>query len=113
MPLPTPKLDDRTFADLMADAIKVIDRSCPEWTDRNPSDPGITLLETFAYLTDTMLYRLNRVPEKLYVSLLNLVGAQIRPPGRGGGDPDLHAHRPAMRGSPSPPARASPPATAR
>jgi hypothetical protein len=81
MPLPTPKLDDRTFAELMADAIKVIDRSCPEWTDRNPSDPGITLLETFAYLTDTMLYRLNRVPEKLYVSLLNLVGAQIRPPG--------------------------------
>lgn len=80
MPLPTPKLDDRTFAELMADAVKVIDRSCPEWTDRNPSDPGITLLETFAYLTDTMLYRLNRVPEKLYVSLLNLVGAQIRPP---------------------------------
>ena len=80
MPLPTPKLDDRSFADLMADAIKVIDRSCPEWTDRNPSDPGITLLETFAYLTDTMLYRLNRVPEKLYVSLLNLVGAQVRPP---------------------------------
>ena len=80
MPLPTPKLDDRTFAELMADAVAVIDRTCPEWTDRNPSDPGITLLETFAYLTDTMLYRLNRVPEKLYVSLLNLVGAQVRPP---------------------------------
>ncbi|TCS14444.1 baseplate J/gp47 family protein [Caulobacter sp. BK020] len=80
MPLPAPKLDDRSFTDLMADAIKVIDRSCPEWTDRNPSDPGITLLEAFAYLTDTMLYRLNRVPEKLYVSLLNLVGAQVRPP---------------------------------
>ena len=80
MPLPTPKLDDRTFAELMADAIAVIDRTCPEWTDRNPSDPGITLLETFAYLTDTMLYRLNRVPEKLYITLLNLVGAQLRPP---------------------------------
>jgi hypothetical protein len=80
MPLPTPKLDDRTFAELMADAVAVIDRTCPEWTDRNPSDPGITLLETFAYLTDTMLYRLNRVPEKLYVTLLNLVGAQLRPP---------------------------------
>lgn len=80
MPLPTPKLDDRTFAELMSEAKAVIDRTCPEWTDRNPGDPGITLIETFAYLTDTMLYRLNRVPEKLYVALLNLVGAQLRPP---------------------------------
>jgi hypothetical protein len=80
MPLPSPKLDDRTFAELVSEAMAVIDRTCPEWTDRNPGDPGITLLETFAYLTDTVLYRLNRVPEKLYVTLLNLVGAQIRPP---------------------------------
>jgi predicted phage baseplate assembly protein len=112
MPLPTPKLDDRSFAELMADAIKVIDRSCPEWTDRNPSDPGITLLETFAYLTDTMLYRLNRVPEKLYVSLLNLVGAQIRPPAAAAATLTF-TRTAAMRGSPSPPARASPPATGR
>jgi Baseplate J-like protein len=80
MPLPTPKLDDRRFADLMADAVATIDAISPEWTDRNPSDPGMTLLEAFAFLTEAMLYRLNRVPLKLYVAMLNLAGAQLRPP---------------------------------
>lgn len=80
MPLPVPKLDDRNFADLVADALKVIDRVCPEWTDRNPADPGVTLLEAFAFLTENMLYRLNRLPAKQFVTLLNLVGVQLRPP---------------------------------
>lgn len=80
MPLPTPKLDDRRFADLMADAVAAIDATSSEWTDRSPSDPGMTLLEAFAFLTEAMLYRLNRVPSKLYVSMLNLAGAQLRPP---------------------------------
>lgn len=80
MPLPVPKLDDRSYSDLVADALAVIDRTCPEWTDRNASDPGITLLEAFAFLTENMLYRLNRVPSKQYVTLLNLVGVQRRPP---------------------------------
>lgn len=80
MPLPTPALDDRRFADLMADAVAKIDATATEWTDRNPSDPGMTLLEAFAFLTEAMLYRLNRVPSKVYVSLLNLAGAQVRPP---------------------------------
>ncbi|HWA89858.1 MAG TPA: baseplate J/gp47 family protein [Rhizomicrobium sp.] len=98
MPLPVPKLDDRSYSDLLADALVVIDRACPEWTDRNPADPGVTLLEAFAFLTENMLYRLNRVPSKQYVTLLNLVGVQLRPPsaaqvaltftrtGEGGGD---------------------------
>jgi Baseplate J-like protein len=80
MPLPVPKLDDRSFTELVAEALGVIDRTCPGWTDRSPSDPGITLLEAFAFLTENMLYRLNRVPSKQYVTLLNLVGVQMRPP---------------------------------
>ena len=27
-------------------------RRCPEWTDHNVSDPGVTLIETFAFMTD-------------------------------------------------------------
>ncbi len=80
MPLALPKLDDRTYADLVADALGVLDRTCPEWTDRSPGDPGITLLELFAFLTKNMLYRLNQVPEKQYLTLLNLVGVTMRPP---------------------------------
>ncbi|MBW8725566.1 MAG: baseplate J/gp47 family protein [Inquilinus limosus] len=80
MPLPSPKLDDRSFRDLVGEALSVVDRTCPDWTDRSPSDPGVTLVEAFAFLTDNLLYRLNRVPEKVYVSLLNLMGIRLRAP---------------------------------
>ncbi len=43
--IPTPKLDDRTYADIVAEAVRLIPRYCPEWTNHNPSDPGITILE--------------------------------------------------------------------
>ncbi|WP_431267348.1 baseplate J/gp47 family protein [Dankookia sp. P2] len=80
MPLPLPRLDDRSFADLMREAETVIRRHSAQWTDLSPGDPGTTLLEAFAYLTDVMLYRLNRIPERVHVALLNLLGVSPRPP---------------------------------
>lgn len=53
---------------------------CPEWTDLHPADPGITLIETFASLTDQLIYRLNRVPDRLYVKFLELIGVRLVPP---------------------------------
>jgi predicted phage baseplate assembly protein len=44
------------------------------------SDPGVTLIETFAFMTDTLLYRLNRVPDRLYVKFLDLIGLQLLAP---------------------------------
>ncbi len=75
MPIPLPRLDDRSFADLMREAEEVVRRRCPAWTDLSPGDPGTTLLEAFAYITDVLLYRVNRIPERVHVALLNLVGA--------------------------------------
>jgi predicted phage baseplate assembly protein len=80
MALPTPRLDDRHFQDLVDDAKRLVQRHCPEWTDHNVSDPGVTLIETFAYMTDQLLYRLNRVPDRLYVKFLELIGLQLLPP---------------------------------
>jgi predicted phage baseplate assembly protein len=80
MPLPSPNLDDRRFQDLVDDAKRLVQRRCPEWTDHNVSDPGITLIETFAYLVDQVLYRLNRVPERSYVTFLELMGVELFPP---------------------------------
>lgn len=80
MALPAPKLDDRRFQDLVDDAKRMVMRRCPEWTDHNVSDPGVTLIETFAYMTDQLLYRLNRVPERLYIKFLDLIGVRILPP---------------------------------
>jgi hypothetical protein len=80
MPLPTPRLDDRTFDQLRAEAAEFIGRTCPAWTDRSPHDPGMVLIEAFAYLTEVLLYRLNRLPEKAYVEFLRLLGVKITPP---------------------------------
>ncbi len=80
MPLPVPNLDDRDYAQLVAEAKALIPAHSPEWTDLSPGDPGVTLLELFAYLTDSMLYRLNRIPDKAFVQFLNLVGVTLTPP---------------------------------
>jgi len=80
MGLPAPNLDDRRFQDLVDDAKRLVQRRCPEWTDHNVSDPGVTLIETFAFMTDQLLYRLNRVPDRMYVKFLELIGVRLLPP---------------------------------
>lgn len=61
MPLSLPVLDDRRFDDLVDEARGLIPSLAPEWTDHNDADPGITLIELFAYLAELMMYRTNRV----------------------------------------------------
>ena len=78
--LPTPRLDDRRFQDLVDEAKRRVQTRCPEWTDHNVSDPGVTLIETFAWMTDQLLYRLNRVPDLNYVKFLELIGVTLLPP---------------------------------
>src|SRR5439155_11262953 len=80
MILPVPKLDDRTFQDLVNETKKLIPRYCPEWTDHNVSDPGVTLIELFAYMVDVLLYRINRVPERNYLRWLGMLGLRLNPP---------------------------------
>jgi len=78
--IPPPKLDDRSFHDIVEEAISMIPRYAPEWTNHNPSDPGITLIELAAWMTDLLIYRLNQVPDKNYIAFLNLLGIKLRAP---------------------------------
>ena len=79
--LPSSNLDDRNFDDLVEDCLLRIPRYCPEWTDHNLSDPGITLIELFAWLTDQMLLRFNQVPRKtLLDQKLRLLAFLALPP---------------------------------
>lgn len=80
MPLPTPGLDDRTFQDIVDEAKRLIPRYCPEWTNHNVSDPGVALIELFAWMSEMVLYRVNQVPERLYTHFLNMVGIEPFPP---------------------------------
>jgi len=77
--LPKSDLDDRTFRDLVDECVLRIPRYCPEWTNHNPADPGITLIELFAWLTDQMLLRFNQVPRRNYVTFLELLGIRLQP----------------------------------
>jgi len=79
MPLPVPSLDDRRFQNLVDDAKRLVQQRCPEWTDHNVSDPGVTLIEAFAYMTDQLLYRINRVPDRNYVKFLEMIGVRLFP----------------------------------
>lgn len=79
MALPVPALDDRTFQDIVNEARRKIPLYCPEWTDHNLSDPGITLIELFSWMTEMTLYRLNQVPDKNYVKFLELIGVELAP----------------------------------
>src|SRR5688572_8872798 len=79
MPLPTPILDDRSFEQLYGELRRRIPVYTPEWTDHNESDPGITLLQLFAYLGENLLYRFNQIPESTKLAFLKLLHLPLRP----------------------------------
>ena len=79
MTSPIPVIDPRHFQDIVDEAKRRIVQYCPEWTDHNVSDPGITLIELFAWMTDLIRFRLNNVPERDYRQFLKLIGARPRP----------------------------------
>ena len=88
-------LDDLRFQELVSEARTRIARHSPEWTEHNVSDPGITLIELFAWFTDILLYRINRIPERLHLALLELIGVTPAPPRHGARGRSLHAGEPA------------------
>ncbi len=77
MPLATPQLDNLSYADIVAQAKLLIPRYTPEWTNFNESDPGITLMELFAWMTEITIYRLNQVPDLNYIKFLQLIGIEL------------------------------------
>ncbi|MDQ1654377.1 MAG: hypothetical protein QOI35_3577 [Cryptosporangiaceae bacterium] len=79
MSIPVPHLDDRRFQDFVDDAKRLVQRRCPEWTDHNVGDPGVTLIEAFAQMADQLVYRLNRVPDRNYLRFLELIGVRLFP----------------------------------
>jgi hypothetical protein len=72
-----PVLDDRSYQDLVDDALARIPIHNPEWTNFNRSDPGVTLIELFAFLTESLVYRANQIPERNRVKFLSLLGVPV------------------------------------
>ncbi len=79
MPLTIPTLDDRRYQQLLDEALARIPVHNPEWTNFNHSDPGVTLIEVFAFLTESLLYRCNQIPERNRRKFLSLLGVPLQP----------------------------------
>jgi predicted phage baseplate assembly protein len=79
MALVTPTLDNRSYEQLKQELLRRIPVYTPEWTDHNESDPGIALLELFAYLGESVLYRFNQIPDTTKIEFLRLLGVRPRP----------------------------------
>ena len=76
MPIKPPRLDDRHYDDIVEEARKLIPQYCPAWTNLGPADPGMTLVQLFAWMTELTIYRLNKVPDKTYIHFLNFIGEE-------------------------------------
>jgi hypothetical protein len=78
MPLTLPRLDDRSYDEILRETIARIPVHTPEWTNHNDSDPGITLLQLFAFMTENLLYRSNLIPERNRQKFLQLLNVPLR-----------------------------------
>lgn len=73
MPIQLPDLDNKTFDNLMKEMIASIPKYTKEWTNFNPSDQGITILELLAWISEALIYRTNIIPEESYIIFLRLI----------------------------------------
>ena len=75
-----PQLDDRNFRQILNEALARVRVHNPEWTNLNESDPGVTILELFAFMTESLLYRSNQIPDRNRLKFLQLLGIPLQPP---------------------------------
>ncbi len=78
MVLPIPNLDDRRFDDLVKEGRERVAKHLPELTQIAPGDPAHAMVDLFAYLTETMLYRMNLIPERQRRAVMNLLQIPVR-----------------------------------
>jgi hypothetical protein len=79
MPLIIPTIDDRSYQQILTEALARIPVHNPEWTNFNDSDPGVTMLQLFAFMTENLLYRSNLIPDRNRLKFLQLLGLSVQP----------------------------------
>jgi hypothetical protein len=85
MPILPPDIDERRYEDIRRELIARIPAHTPEWTSFHEGDPGITMLELFAFVAESVIYRANRIPARNRQKFLSLLGVRMHPgsPARG------------------------------
>jgi hypothetical protein len=82
---PVPDLDDRRFDELVAELQARLARHVPEMAPLSPGDPVHALVDLFAWLTETVIYRANQIPDRQRLAFLNLLQIPLRPARPAGG----------------------------
>lgn len=88
----SPKLDNRTSADLYAQALEAAKVYLPQWLPAadpadpakplppdyfNPKDTGLVLLKLLSRMSESALAQLNRVPDKHKLAFYDLLGVEL------------------------------------
>lgn len=74
--IPIPNLDDELFDDINENAKNMISQVCPQWTDYNKHDPGITFIELFSWFKEMQQYYLNQLSDELKEKYLTILGME-------------------------------------
>ncbi|WP_091743268.1 putative baseplate assembly protein [Phenylobacterium immobile] len=79
MPLLPPIVDGRRYEDIVAETLARAQVHTPEWNNLSDADPGVTLVQLFAFMTESMLYRADQIPERNRLKFLDLLGVGLAP----------------------------------
>ena len=88
-----PVIESRSYQQLVDDALARIPVHNPEYTNFNGSDPGVTMLEMFAFLAEAVAYRANTIPERNKQKFLDLLGIPGAPATSATGIVEIHNER--------------------
>jgi hypothetical protein len=67
------QLTDEQQRQLVSELVAAVKRFAPEWTSHSSSDPGVTLLELLAWLSDIFYYQLDRASDSKTDLLKHLI----------------------------------------
>lgn len=78
MPFTVPQIAHASQRQLVREALDRVPSHTPEWTNLNDSDPGVTLVQLFAFLAESIGYRANLIPERNRAKFFDLLGVEMR-----------------------------------
>ncbi len=75
-----PEIDGRSFDMLLSEILEKVPQYSKEWTLLAADDLGIGMCASSGQMVMSILERLNRFPEKVFVALLEVIGMRLQPP---------------------------------
>jgi hypothetical protein len=79
MPLTPPTIQPQSYQQIISEALVRIPVYNPEYTNyQNNTDPGVTILQVFAFMVDNLSYLCNQIPKQNHLKFLNLLGIPLQ-----------------------------------